>query len=98
MILISVDDHIIEPPDMFKNHLAKKYLDVAPQLVHREDGLPKSMIGCARRLPHSRDGYMGAPPATRLSGRPARWSICRRGRSGATSWLVWPCLPVSGPN
>ena len=22
MILISVDDHIIEPPDMFKNHLA----------------------------------------------------------------------------
>jgi hypothetical protein len=21
MILISVDDHIVEPPDMFKNHL-----------------------------------------------------------------------------
>ena len=25
MILISVDDHIVEPPDMFKNHLPKKY-------------------------------------------------------------------------
>ena len=21
MILISVDDHVVEPPDMFKNHL-----------------------------------------------------------------------------
>jgi hypothetical protein len=29
MILISVDDHIVEPPDMFKNHLQKKYLDGA---------------------------------------------------------------------
>ena len=29
MILISVDDHVVEPPDMFKNHLAKKYLDEA---------------------------------------------------------------------
>jgi predicted TIM-barrel fold metal-dependent hydrolase len=38
MILISVDDHIVEPPDMFKNHLAKKYIDDAPQLVHNPDG------------------------------------------------------------
>jgi hypothetical protein len=34
MILISVDDHIVEPPDMFKNHLPKKYMDEAPRLVH----------------------------------------------------------------
>jgi predicted TIM-barrel fold metal-dependent hydrolase len=38
MILISVDDHIVEPPDMFKNHLAKRYVDEAPQLVHNPDG------------------------------------------------------------
>ncbi|UXA19796.1 amidohydrolase family protein [Mycobacterium sp. SMC-4] len=38
MILISVDDHIVEPPDMFKNHLSKKYLDEAPRLVHNPDG------------------------------------------------------------
>ena len=35
MVLISVDDHIVEPPDMFKNHLPKKYLDEAPRLVHK---------------------------------------------------------------
>ncbi|MGV0643071.1 amidohydrolase family protein [Mycolicibacterium sp. XJ2546] len=38
MILVSVDDHIVEPPDMFKNHLPKKYLDEAPRLVHNADG------------------------------------------------------------
>jgi predicted TIM-barrel fold metal-dependent hydrolase len=38
MILISVDDHTVEPPDMFKDHLAKKYADDAPRLVHNADG------------------------------------------------------------
>ncbi|BBY46369.1 amidohydrolase [Mycolicibacterium celeriflavum] len=38
MILVSVDDHIVEPPDMFKNHLPKKYIDEAPRLVHNPDG------------------------------------------------------------
>jgi predicted TIM-barrel fold metal-dependent hydrolase len=38
MILVSVDDHIVEPPDMFKNHLAKKYVAEAPRLVHNPDG------------------------------------------------------------
>ena len=32
MILISVDDHIVEPPEMFKNHLPKRYIDDAPQV------------------------------------------------------------------
>jgi predicted TIM-barrel fold metal-dependent hydrolase len=38
VILISVDDHIVEPPDMFKNHLPKKYAAEAPRLVHNPDG------------------------------------------------------------
>jgi predicted TIM-barrel fold metal-dependent hydrolase len=38
MILISVDDHTVEPPDMFKAHLPKRYIDDAPRLVHNEDG------------------------------------------------------------
>ena len=38
LILISVDDHIIEPPDMFVNHLPWKYRSEAPRLVHRGDG------------------------------------------------------------
>ena len=38
LILISVDDHIIEPPDMFVNHLPERYAGDAPRLVHRDDG------------------------------------------------------------
>ena len=38
LILISVDDHTVEPPDMFKNHLPEKYADDAPRLVHNADG------------------------------------------------------------
>ena len=38
MILVSVDDHIIEPPDMFANHLPAKYADEAPQLIRMDNG------------------------------------------------------------
>jgi predicted TIM-barrel fold metal-dependent hydrolase len=38
LILISVDDHVIEPPDLFVNHLDAKYLDRAPKLVRNEAG------------------------------------------------------------
>ncbi len=33
LILISVDDHVIEPPDVFVNHLPPKYLERAPKLI-----------------------------------------------------------------
>lgn len=33
MVLISVDDHISEPPDMFKNHLSAKDLEDAPRFI-----------------------------------------------------------------
>jgi predicted TIM-barrel fold metal-dependent hydrolase len=38
MILISVDDHVIEPPDMFVGRLPKKYEADAPRLEHQENG------------------------------------------------------------
>ena len=30
LILVSVDDHVVEPPDMFADHLPAKYKDDAP--------------------------------------------------------------------
>ena len=36
MILVSVDDHVVEPPDLFKNHLPAKWMDAAPKNVHRD--------------------------------------------------------------
>ena len=36
--LVSVDDHVIEPPDLWQSRLPAKYLDVAPRMVHDERG------------------------------------------------------------
>jgi predicted TIM-barrel fold metal-dependent hydrolase len=38
MILVSVDDHVVEPPDMFERTLPAKWRDVAPRVVRRDDG------------------------------------------------------------
>ena len=39
MILVSIDDHMIEPPDMFKNHVPAKWKDRAPKVVRNEQGI-----------------------------------------------------------
>jgi predicted TIM-barrel fold metal-dependent hydrolase len=61
MILISVDDHIIEPPDMFDNHLPARYKDVAPRLVHRDDGTDMWTF---------RDAQIGNVALNAVAGRP----------------------------
>jgi predicted TIM-barrel fold metal-dependent hydrolase len=33
LVLISIDDHVIEPPDMFERHLPAKYRDQGPRIV-----------------------------------------------------------------
>ena len=38
LILVSVDDHVIEPPHMFEGRLPAKYADQAPRLIQRPDG------------------------------------------------------------
>jgi predicted TIM-barrel fold metal-dependent hydrolase len=37
MILVSVDDHVVEPPDVFE-HVPAKYKDIAPRLEKMPDG------------------------------------------------------------
>jgi predicted TIM-barrel fold metal-dependent hydrolase len=39
MILVSIDDHIIEPPDVFKNHMPEKFRDVGPQFTRLDNGI-----------------------------------------------------------
>ena len=38
MILISVDDHLVEPPDMFEGRLPARLADQAPRVVRKPDG------------------------------------------------------------
>ncbi|HEY5077963.1 MAG TPA: amidohydrolase, partial [Acidimicrobiia bacterium] len=39
LTLVSVDDHAVEPPDLFEGRLADKYAEVAPKLVRKDSGI-----------------------------------------------------------
>lgn len=39
MILVSIDDHVIEPPDLFEKHLPEKYRDQGPKFVRLPNGV-----------------------------------------------------------
>jgi predicted TIM-barrel fold metal-dependent hydrolase len=45
MILISVDDHIAEPADMFEDHVPARYRDLAPRVVTDERGFQQWWYG-----------------------------------------------------
>jgi len=38
LTLVSVDDHLVEPPDLFTARISPAHVDVAPRVVRREDG------------------------------------------------------------
>jgi predicted TIM-barrel fold metal-dependent hydrolase len=38
MIMVSVDDHAVEPPHVFEGRLPERYRDVSPHLVRKDDG------------------------------------------------------------
>ena len=41
LILVSIDDHVVEPPDMFDRHTPAKYRDRVPHVVKGDDGIEK---------------------------------------------------------
>jgi predicted TIM-barrel fold metal-dependent hydrolase len=41
MILVSIDDHMIEPPDMYKNHVPAKWADQMPRVERDEAGMDR---------------------------------------------------------
>jgi hypothetical protein len=43
LILVSIDDHVVEPPDMFLRHVPKKYRDEAPIVVTDDKGVDQWM-------------------------------------------------------
>ncbi len=38
LILVSVDDHVVEPPDMFEGRVPAKWQGREPRIVHKPDG------------------------------------------------------------
>jgi predicted TIM-barrel fold metal-dependent hydrolase len=61
MILISVDDHLIEPPDLFEKHLPASLKDKAPKVVSKDGA--DSWIYEGREMPNvALNAVVGRPP------------------------------------
>jgi predicted TIM-barrel fold metal-dependent hydrolase len=105
MILISVDDHIIEPPDVFENHVPARWADRAPRLAYDaatgqqawtwEGGTSATPFICAVvTLPSEEWGY---DPTTLAEMRPGCWNVDERVRdmdaNGVLTSLCFPSFP-----
>jgi predicted TIM-barrel fold metal-dependent hydrolase len=78
LILVSVDDHTIEPPDMFEGRVPKKFAEAAPRIVHREDGTD-AWVYNSKVLPNvGLSATVGRPPEE-YGVEPTSFAEMRRG-------------------
>jgi hypothetical protein len=85
MILVSIDDHMIEPPDMYENHVPKKWLDQAPKVVRNEQGVDEWVFqGERTSTPFGMAATVGWPVRSGAS-TPAPTPSCGPAASTSTS-------------
>ena len=70
LTLVSVDDHVVEPPDLFAGRLPQKYADVAPKLVRKEVRHRRMAVHGRRAAQHRVERGRG-PPARGVRDGPA---------------------------
>ena len=77
MILVSVDDHFVEPPDMFDAHIPAAYKDKAPKIIHEKG--TDFWIYEGRKLPNiGLNAVVGRPPEE-YGVEPAAYDQMRKG-------------------
>ena len=62
LILVSVDDHVVEPPDMFDQHIPAIYKDRAPRIVENDDGSQVWLYEDERAQNMGLNAVAGCPP------------------------------------
>ena len=63
MILVSIDDHVIEPPDMYERHVPAKWRDEVPKVVKNDAGIDQWVFqGQATSTPFGMAATVGWPP------------------------------------
>ncbi|MAE94237.1 MAG: amidohydrolase [Deltaproteobacteria bacterium] len=104
MILVSVDDHVVEPPTLFDQHLADPYKARAPRVVHKTDGTDVWLFE-GRQLPNiGLNAVVGRPPeeygmepTSYEQLRPGCWNVDERVRdmnaNGVLGQMCFPSFP-----
>jgi predicted TIM-barrel fold metal-dependent hydrolase len=104
MIFISVDDHVVEPPDMFDGRMPAKYADQAPRIVRNEqgddvwvfDGQNIPNIGLNAVAGRPKEEY-GVDPTSYQEMRPGCYDVHERVKDmsagGALASMNFPSFP-----
>jgi predicted TIM-barrel fold metal-dependent hydrolase len=104
LIIVSIDDHLIEPPDMFDRHVPAKYADQAPKLIKDTDGLEKwvfqntvmGVMGLNSVVSWPKEQW-GMDPSTLSEMRPGSYDIHERirdmNRNGVLASMCFPTFP-----
>jgi predicted TIM-barrel fold metal-dependent hydrolase len=104
MILISVDDHVVEPPDLFDEHLPAKWRDVAPRIERTSTGRDAWVYEGARIYNIGMNAVAGKPrhryglePTCFEDMRPGCYDVHARVKdmnaNGVLSSLCFPSFP-----
>ncbi len=76
--VISVDDHVVEPPDAFAGRFPKKYADAEPRVVPTDDG-GEAWTWHGQILPNVGFNAVVGRPSTEYGFEPTRFDEMRRG-------------------
>lgn len=76
--LISVDDHLVEPPDMFEGRIARKFADRSPRVIETDDGAHAWLLDGAVFPQIAINAVAGSPIDQRFL-EPTRFDQLRRG-------------------
>jgi predicted TIM-barrel fold metal-dependent hydrolase len=101
MILVSVDDHVVEPPEMFEQHVPARFKDRAPRVVRlpsgadvwKFEGQPIPNIGLNAVAGRPPEEY-GVEPTSFDQLRPGCYDVdARIGDMNANGVLASMCFP-----
>jgi predicted TIM-barrel fold metal-dependent hydrolase len=103
LILLSIDDHIIEPPDMYDRHVPAKWLGEVPKVVKNDEGVDQWVFqGQATSTPFGMAATVGWPreewgfnPGAFSELRPGCFDVHERVRDmNANGILASMCFPT----
>jgi predicted TIM-barrel fold metal-dependent hydrolase len=77
-LMVSVDDHIVEPPHTFEGRYPAKYADQAPRVVEKDDG-SETWVYDGEELPNVGFNAVVGRPVSEYSFEPSRFDEMRRG-------------------
>ena len=104
MIILSIDDHSVETPDLFDNHLPERYKERAPRLVRNADGKEHwefegkefGIFGLNATVSWPKEEW-GMNPSALAEMRPATYLVDERvrdmDRNGVLASMCFPSLP-----